>query len=209
MIRILIADDHSIVRQGLERILLQEFPSAYIEQATDGEDMFRKVIRSEWSVVISDLTMPGKSGLEVLVQIKELYPKLPVLILSVHPEEHYAVRVLKAGASGYLSKNLAPEELVNAVHRVLIGRKYITPSIAEKLTEQFDKDNDKAVHEQLSNREFEVLKQLAAGKSVTEIANTLSVSPTTVSSFRARILIKMNLKTNADLTRYAITNNLL
>jgi two-component system, NarL family, invasion response regulator UvrY len=206
MIRILIADDHSIVRQGLERILLQEFPSAYIEQATDGEDMFRKVIRSEWSVVISDLTMPGKSGLEVLVQIKELYPKLPVLM---HPEEHYAVRVLKAGASGYLSKNLAPEELVNAVHRVLIGRKYITPSIAEKLTEQFDKDNDKAVHEQLSNREFEVLKQLAAGKSVTEIANTLSVSPTTVSSFRARILIKMNLKTNADLTRYAITNNLL
>ena len=120
-----------------------------------------------------------------------------------------AVRVLKAGASGYLSKNLAPEELVTAVHRVLIGRKYITPAIAEQLTEQFDKGSDVATHELLSNREFEVLRQLAAGKSVTEIARAMSVSPTTVSSFRARIMAKMHMKTNADLTRYAITNNLL
>src|SRR4029077_2519324 len=125
---------------------------------------------------------PGRSGLDVLEQIKEIVPKLPVLILSVHPEEHYAVRVLKAGASGYLSKNLAPEELVTAVHRVLIGRKYITPAIAEHLTEQFDKGNGEATHELLSNREFEVLRQLAAGKSVTEIARAMAVSPTTVSS---------------------------
>ncbi|HEY4150903.1 MAG TPA: response regulator transcription factor [Chitinophagaceae bacterium] len=209
MIRILIADDHSVVRQGLERILMKEFPSALVEQVSDGEDMVNKVMQSEWDLVISDLSMPGRSGLDALQQIKELYPKLPILILSVHPEEHYAIRVLKAGASGYLNKNMAPEELVNAVHRVLLGRKYITPSIAEKLAEQINGETGQLPHELLSDREFEVLKLVASGKSLTEIADILSISATTVSTYRARIMTKMNLKTNADLTRYAMTNNLL
>ncbi len=209
MIRILIADDHSVVRQGLERILIKEFPSAFIEQVPDGERMIKRVMESEWDLVISDLSMPGRSGLEALRQIKEHLPRLPILILSVHPEEHYAIRVLKAGASGYLSKNMAPEELINAVHRVLLGRKYITPSVAEKLAEQINTDVEQLPHAQLSDREFEVLKLVASGKSLTEIADELSISATTVSTYRARIMTKMNMKTNADLTRYAIANNLL
>jgi len=135
--------------------------------------------------------------------------KVPILILSIHPEEQYALRVLKAGASGYLSKEMAPEELINAVHRVLLGRKYITPTIAEKLTERMSGDDEQLPHEHLSDREFEVLKLLAAGKSLTDIGVMLSISPTTVGTYRSRILAKMNMKTNADLTRYAVTNNLL
>jgi len=189
--------------------LLKEFPSALVEQVADGEDMVKKVMESPWDLVISDLSMPGRSGLEAVRQIKELNPKLPILILSIHPEEHYAIRVLKAGASGYLSKDMAPEELVNAVHRVLLGRKYITPSIAEKLADQMSEEGGQLPHEQLSDREFEVLKFLAAGKSLTEIATVLSISATTVGTYRARLMAKMNLKTNADLTRYAMTNNLL
>ena len=209
MIRILIADDHSVVRQGLERILRKEFPSAQIGEATDGEDMIKKVMKSEWDLVISDLSMPGLSGLEALSQIKEHYPKLPILILSMYPEEHYAVRVLKAGASGYLNKNMAPEELIAAAHRVLMGRKYITPSIAEKLTEKMNEDSGRLPHEALSDREFEVLKLLAAGDSLTEIGARLSITPTTVSTYRGRILSKMDLKTNADLTRYCISHQLI
>jgi DNA-binding NarL/FixJ family response regulator len=209
MIRILIADDHFVVRHGLERILRKEFPSALIEDVADGEDMVKRVMEAEWDLVISDLSMPGRNGLDALRQIKEHYPRLPILILSVHPEEHYAIRVLKAGASGYLSKEMAPEELINAVHRVLLGRKYITPTIAEKLTERMSGDDDQLPHEQLSDREFEVLKYLAAGKSLTDIGVMLSISPTTVGTYRSRILAKMNMKTNADLTRYAVAHNLL
>jgi DNA-binding NarL/FixJ family response regulator len=209
MIRILIADDHTIVRRGLRQILLEGFPAAKIEEVGDAEDMIKKVIQSEWDVVISDLSMPGRSGLEALQQIKQLNPKLPVLILSIHPEEQYALRVLKAGASGYLSKDMAPDELVNAVQRVMLGKKYITASIAEKLASVLDQDSDKPVHEFLSDREFSVLKLLAAGKSVSEIAESLFLSVTTVSTYRARIMAKMNMKNNADLTLYAIENKLL
>lgn len=209
MIRILIADDHSIVRRGLKQILLEEFKSALIEEVSNGEELLNKVIKEEWDAVISDLSMPGRSGLEVLQQIKEITPKLPTLILSVHPEEHYAIRALKAGASGYLNKDLAPEELVKAVHRVLAGKKYITPSIAEKLASQFEHDPDKASHEHLSDREFEVLKFLASGKSISEIGDLLSLSATTISTYRARIITKMNMKTNADIIVYALENKLL
>jgi two-component system, NarL family, invasion response regulator UvrY len=209
MIKILIADDHTVVRKGLKLILQEAFPSALIEEVGDAEDLIKKVMKTEWDVVISDLSMPGRSGLEALQQIKQYYPKLPVLILSMHAEEHYAIRVLKAGASGYLSKDTASAELVNAVNRVLTGRKYITPSIAEKLASALDQDNEKLSHEQLSDREFEVLKLLAAGKSVSEIAGSLSLSVTTVSTYRARILAKMNMKTNADLTLYAVENKLI
>ncbi|MEO5941857.1 MAG: response regulator transcription factor [Ferruginibacter sp.] len=209
MIRILIADDHSIVRRGLRQILLEGFPTAAIEEVPDAEAMIKKIIQSEWDVVISDLSMPGRSGLEALQQIKQLHPRLPVLILSIHPEEQYALRVLKAGASGYLSKDMAPDELVNAVHRVMLGKKYITASIAEKLASVLDQDSDKPSHEYLSDREFSVLKLLASGKSVSEIAESLFLSVTTVSTYRARIMAKMGLKNNADLTLYAIEHKLL
>jgi len=209
MVRIIIADDHTVVRKGLKQILLEEFPSAHIEEVSDAEELLKKVMKSEWDVVISDLSMPGRSGLESLQQIKQHYPRLPVLILSVHSEEHYAIRVLKAGASGYLSKDTASDELVKAVNRVLLGKKYITASIAEKLASTLDQDNDKPSHEHLSDREFEVLKLIASGKSVSDIAAMLSLSVTTVSTYRARILTKMNMKTNADLTLYAIENKLL
>ena len=209
MLRILIADDHSVVRKGLRQILLEGFPTAHIEEVGDAEDMIRHVINTEWDVVISDLSMPGRSGLEALQQIKQIQPKLPVLILSIHPEEQYAIRVLKSGAAGYLSKDLAPEELVNAVQRVMLGKKYITASVAEKLASVFDQDNNKAPHESLSDREFSVLKMLAKGKSVSEIAELLFLSVTTVSTYRARIMAKMNMKSNADLTLYSIEHKLM
>ena len=209
MIRILIADDHTVVRKGLRQILLEGFPNAQIEEVGDAEDMIKKVVGGEWDVVISDLSMPGRSGLEALQQIKQINSRLPVLILSIHPEEQYAVRVLKAGASGYLSKDMAPDELVNAVQRVMLGKKYITASIAEKLASVLDHDSDKAPHEILSDREFSVLKMLASGKSVSDIAETLFLSVTTVSTYRARIMAKMNMKSNADLTLYAIEHKLL
>jgi len=207
--RILIADDHSVVRKGLRQILLEGFPNAEIEEVADAEAMVHKIMQSEFNVVISDLSMPGRSGLEALQQIKQINAKLPVLILSIHPEEQYALRVLKAGASGYLSKDMAPDELVNAVQRVMLGKKYITNSIAEKLASVLDHDSAKPPHENLSDREFSVLKLLAAGKSVSEIAESLFLSVTTVSTYRSRIMAKMSMKNNADLTLYSIEHKLI
>jgi len=209
MLRILIADDHVVVRKGLRQILTEEFLAAHIGEAADADELFTRVLKEEWDVVITDISMPGRSGLEVLQQIRQHYPKLPVLVLSIHPEDQYAIRVMRAGASGYLNKDSAPEELVKAVHRVLLGKKYITPALAEKLAETLDQDADKLPHELLSDREFEVLKLLAAGMAVAEIAEKLALSPTTVSTYRARVLQKMNARSNADLTRYAIEHNLL
>jgi len=209
MKRILVADDHIVVRKGLKQILLDAFPSAQIDEVGDAEDLLKKITLEEWDVVITDISMPGRSGLDVLQQIRLDHPKLPILILSVHPEEQYAIRVLKAGASGYLNKDSAPEDLVKAVNRVLMGKKYITPSIAEKLATTLEQDSEKSPHEYLSDREFEVLKMLAAGKSVSDIASQISLSASTVSTYRARIMIKMNLKTNADLTLYCIEQKLI
>ena len=209
MISILIADDNSVVRKGLRQILLEGFPTAHIEEVPDAEEMIKKIIQFPWDVVISDLSMPGRSGLEALQQLKQINPKLPVLILSIHPEDQYALRVLKAGASGYLSKDMAPDELVNAVQRVMLGKKYITASIAEKLASVLDQDSGKAAHESLSDREFSVLKLLAAGKSVSEIAESLFLSVTTVSTYRSRIMAKMGMKNNADLTLYSIEHKLI
>lgn len=207
--RFLIADDHTIVRRGLRQILLEGFPDAEIEEVPDAEELIKKTIQSDWDIIISDLSMPGRSGLEALQQIKQIKPRIPVLILSIHPEEQYALRVLKAGAAGYLSKDLAPDELVNAVNRVLLGKKYITVTIAEKPASVLDQDSDKQPHELLSDREFSVLKLLATGKSVSEIAESMFLSVTTVSTYRARIMTKMNLKTNADLILYSIEHKLL
>jgi two-component system invasion response regulator UvrY len=207
--KILIADDHTVVRKGLRQIIHDEFPFAEIEEVADTEALLKKVMKAEWDMVISDLSMPGRSGLDALLQIKEHYPKLPVLILSVYPEDQYALRVLKAGASGYLTKDSAPEELIKAMKQVLLGKKYITPAVAEKLISVLGQDSDKQLYEQLSDREFEVLKLIAAGKSVSDIAAMLSLSVTTVSTYRARILSKMNMKTNADLIMYAIEYKLI
>ena len=208
--KILIADDHAIVRKGLKQLLLEEYPSAKIEEVADGESLIAKVINEKWGVVICDLDMPGRSGLDIMRQIKEIAPKLPVLIVSIYPEDQYAIRVLKAGAAGYVSKDAATEELAEAVRRVLQGRKYISPSMAEIIAEDMGGPNsDKAPHEFLSDREFEVFKLIASGKSVSEIAEKLSLSSATVSTHRARILIKMNMKTNPELTRYALDNKLI
>ena len=209
MLRILIADDHTVVRKGLRQILLDEFPGAYIEEVADGGELVKNVMIGKWDVVVSDLSMPGRSGLDALQQIKLSLPDLPVLILSIHPEEQYALRALKSGAAGYLSKDTAPDELVKAVQKVLLGKKYISQAIAEKLANTFSADASTMPHESLSDREFDVMKFLANGKSVSEIAEMLSLSVTTVSTYRARIMTKMNLKSNSDLTKYSIENSLI
>ena len=207
--QILIADDHAVVRRGLTQILLEEFSSAKIEEVDNSEDLIRKAMDGHWDVIISDLSMPGRSGLDALLQLKELLPDTPVLIMSIHPEDHYAIRALKAGASGYLTKATAPTELVKAVRLVLEGRRYISASTAEKLASAVIQEKDKPLHEYLSNREFDVLKLLAAGRPVSEIASQLSLSITTISTYRARIMSKMKIKTNAELTIYAMNNHLL
>jgi two-component system invasion response regulator UvrY len=206
--RIIIADDHAVVRKGLRQMLEEEFPGAEIAETADSDDLLKLVRKEHWDVVISDISMPGRGGLEVLQQIRQQFPKLPVLILSIHPEDQYAIRVLRAGASGYLSKESAQGEVVKAVHKVLMGKKHITPALAEMLVESLDRDTEKLPHEFLSDREFEVFKLLAAGKSVSEIGEKLSLSSTTISTYRSRVLIKMAMKTNADLTLYAVENNL-
>lgn len=207
MKNILLADDHSFIRLGLIQLLKDEFPSVHIKEVADGDALVKEVSLHQWDLVISDLDMPGRSGLEALEQIKLIKPELPVLILSIYPEDLYAVRVLKAGASGYLNKNSAPEELITAVKRMALGKKYIPAEIAEKLLEQGDKENNP--HELLTNREFEIFKLLALGKTITQIADTLSLALTTVSTHRSRIMQKLGLTTNSELTRYAIAHKVI
>ena len=209
MMQILIADDHAVVRKGLSQILLEEFSTAVIEEVDNSEDLIKKAMKGHWDVIISDLSMPGRSGLDALYQLKEISPDTPVLIMSIHPEDHYAIRALKAGASGYLTKATAPKELVKAVRLVLEGRKYISASTAEKLANVVIQEREKLPHEYLSNREFDVFKLLAAGRPVSEIASQLSLSTTTISTYRTRIMSKMNIKTNAELTMYAMNHHLL
>jgi DNA-binding NarL/FixJ family response regulator len=208
MIRILIADDHAVVRRGLKQLLLEQYPSAHIGETGDAENLIAQVMSQEWDVVICDMNMPGRSGFDALQQIKELSPKLPVLIMSMYPEDQYALRVLKAGASGYLGKETIHDDLIKAIEMVRLGRKFITPSIAEKLANALDTDTNRQPHEELSNREFDVFKLLITGKSISEIASQLSLSSTTVSTYRARIMEKMNMHSIAELTRYAIENKL-
>ena len=208
MRRILIADDHEIVRQGLEKILRAEYPDAVIEFVADGEALLTKVRDADWDLVLSDLSMPSASGLEALGLIREIRPGLPVLILSMHSEEQYALRALKAGAAGYLTKNMDSAELRAATRHVLDGRKYITPSVAERLMDHASVDTD-LPHQKLSARELEVFKKLAAGTPLIDISRSLSLTPTTVSTYRSRILQKLKLTSNADLTRYAVRNHLI
>ena len=207
MKKIILADDHSFIRLGLIQILKDEYPSVEIKEVEDGESLVKEVTLHDYDLVISDLDMPGRSGLEALEQIKLIKPDLPVLILSIYTEDLYAVRVLKAGASGYMNKNAAPYELIKAIQRIFLGRKYITPEIAEKLLIHID--SDKKPHELLSNREFEIFKLLALGKTITQIADSLSLAMTTVSTHRSRIMEKLSLSTNSELTRYAIAHHII
>jgi len=207
MLRILIADDHEIVRTGLKQILREEYPFALIEDAEDGNVLLEKALNAHWDIVISDLAMPGVNGIDALKKIKENSPSCPVLILSMYPEDQYAIRVVKAGASGYLSKDMAQEELINAVRKILSGKKYLNPSIADQLMS--DSGTHSMPHDILSERELIVLKMIGAGKTTSDISQVLNLSPTTVSTYRSRILEKMNMKSNAEITRYVIENHLL
>ncbi len=209
MMKILIADDHAIVRKGLVQILQEEFPLAKITEVTNGNEALDTLGKQIWDVILLDISMPGRNGIETLKQIRANGIKTPILMLSMHSEEHYAVRVLKAGASGFLSKLSANEELLIAIHKVLSGRKYITASIAEKLAESIGENDEKPAHENLSDREMQVLQLIASGKTVSEIAEEISLSVNTISTYRARILEKINLQNNAELTRYAIDNKLV
>ncbi|MBY0477101.1 MAG: response regulator transcription factor [Chitinophagaceae bacterium] len=207
--QILIADDHAIVRRGLKLLLLEEYPSAEIGEVGDSESLVKSVIQKQWDVVICDISMPGRSGLDALSQIKQIAPKLPVLIMSMYPEDQYALRVLKAGAAGYLGKETIHDDIVKAIQTVRLGKKFITPAIADKLAQAFETDAGTNLHDKLSDREFDVFKMIASGKSVSEIANQFSLSITTVSTYRSRILEKMDLKSNADLTRYALEKKII
>jgi DNA-binding NarL/FixJ family response regulator len=209
MLKILIADDHEIVRLGLKQILLEEFPHAKIDEAGDTDTFIRKAVGGKWDIVISDLSMPGGGGLEALRKIRKQIPELPVLIISIYPEDQYALRVIKAGASGYLNKNVASEELVKAVKRILSGKKYVTNGVANQLADTANESSDALPHELLSERELAVFKLLAKGKPLSEIASRLSVGATTVSTFRWRILDKMKMKSNADIIHYAIEHKLI
>jgi two-component system, NarL family, invasion response regulator UvrY len=209
MRRFLIADDHLVIRRGIRQLLSEAFPLAVIEEVTNAEDLLKKAVQEEWDVVISDISMPGQSGLEILQQVRQARPNLPFLVLSVHSEDQYAIRVLKAGASGYLNKESAPEHLVRAVNQVMLGKKYLTSSIAEKLATTKGRDLAKMPHECLSDREFEVFKLLSVGLSVSDIAAEIRLSTASVNSCRTRIMIKMNLQNNADLALYAIEHTLV
>lgn len=209
MLRVLIADDHEIVRRGLKQILLEGFASVLVEEASDCPGLVEKAIKGAWDIIVSDLAMPGGGGLEALKQIRKISPPIPVLILSIYPEDQYALRVLKAGAAGYLNKDAAPEELVTAIQRILSGRRYLNESVSEKLLEKITHDDGLPPHELLSDREWDVFRFLAVGRTVSEISEQLSIKGTTVSTYRTRVLTKMNLKNNADIIQYALRNKLI
>ncbi len=207
MKKIILADDHSFIRIGLVQIIKDEYPAIEIVEVSTGNDLVHAVIKGKFDLVITDLEMPGLNGLEALEQIKQIHPNLPVLILSIYDEDLYAVRAMKAGASGYLNKNTAPEELIKAIQRIQLGKKYITEAVSEKLLSQLD--GSKNPHEQLTNREFEIFKALASGKSLSDIAQEINLALTTVSTHKTRIFKKLQVNSNADLVRYAIQHKVI
>jgi DNA-binding NarL/FixJ family response regulator len=209
MIRILVVDDHAIVREGLKQILGDVNDMSVSDEAAGGQEALSKIRGGEFDVILLDISLPGRSGLEILKEIKAERPRLPVLILSMHAEEQYAVRTLRAGASGYLTKASAPDELIGAIRKVSSGRKYVSASLAEKLALELDIDTQKPPHAALSDREYQVMMMLASGKSVKEIADELCLSVKTISTYRSRVMEKMNMKKNAELTLYAIRSHLI
>jgi DNA-binding NarL/FixJ family response regulator len=209
-IHVLIADDHAIVRQGLKQILSETEDLVVAGEADDGAEALQLARQQEWNVFLLDVSMPNRNGIDTLKQLKKEFPKLPVLILSMHPEEQYAVRALKAGASGYLTKQSAPEQLVTAIRQVAGGRKYVSPTVAMQLADAIanDSDSEQPPHELLSDREYEVLKLIATGKTLTQIAEELNLAVATISTFRARILTKLGLSSTAELIRYGLEHGL-
>ena len=207
-LRFLIADDHAIVRKGLVQILKDEFFDAVISEVSDGPAVIKHLAEHPCDLFICDISMPGVTGLELCKRVKELRPKLPILILSMYAEEQYAIRALRGGASGYLTKESAPDELIKAIRHVLLGKKYVSTSLAILMADHLGGDNTLALHELLSDRELEVLKLIAKGKSIAQIGDTLFLSPNTVSTYRARILEKMQMKSNAELIKYVIEQRL-
>ncbi|MBI2359797.1 MAG: response regulator transcription factor [Deltaproteobacteria bacterium] len=209
MIRVLIADDHPVVRKGLKQILAEVPDIEVTGEASDARELIENVQKEICDIILLDITMPGRGGLDALKELRRDFPTIPVLVLSMHPEDQYGVRVLKSGAAGYMTKESAPEELVEAIKKVHGGGKYLSPYLAEKLAFELVEGSDKPPHERLSDREFEILRLIASGKTVSQIASILSLSVKTISTYRARILEKMTMKTNAELTHYAIHNKLV
>jgi two-component system, NarL family, invasion response regulator UvrY len=209
MIRVLIADDHTVVRQGLKQILSDDPQLSVVGEAADGNEVLTALETLSVDALVLDITMPGRNGLDVLKEVKRKRPGLPVLVLSMHPEDQFAIRILRAGAAGYITKESAPEELVGALRKVCSGGKYVSPQLAEKLAVFIGDETTRPPHEKLSDREFEVLRMLALGKTVTEVAEELLLSVKTVSTYRSRVLEKMKMTSNADLTRYALQNELI
>lgn len=208
-IRILVADDHAVVRAGIKQILSEHHELVVAAEACTGREVLARLREQPFDLVILDISLPDRSGLDVLKQIKSLYPKLAVLVLTMHAEAQYAVRVLKAGAAGYLNKESAPQELVTAITKLARGGRYVSSSLAEKLVFDIGLDQTKPPHEYLSDREFEVLLMIAKGMRIKEIGEKLCLSVKTVSSHRARILTKMRMRTNAELIQYCLTTNLI
>ena len=209
MVRVLIADDHAILRRGLIEILTREMRDVVCAEAENAQQALAHAQSHDWDVVILDVTMPGRSGIDALADLKQARPKLPVLVLSMHAEDQYGKRVLKAGAAGYMNKDSAPEELVKAVRKVLAGGRYVSPALAELLALELGPGADQPLHERLSVRELEVLRMIASGKTISQIAEVLHLGVTTVSTYRARILEKMNMKTSAELMHYALRKRLV
>jgi len=209
MLRILIADDHPVVRQGLRQTIAETSDMVVVDEASNGWEVLSKVRASSYDVVLLDISMPGRSGLDILKELKDERPGLPVLILSIHPEEQYALRAFKAGASGYLTKESAPDELVAAIRKISTGGKYISSSLAEILASELGTSDKELPHKTLSDREYQVMRVIALGKTVTEIAEELSLSVKTVSTYRSRILEKMKMKNNSEITYYAVKNRLV
>ena len=207
-IHVLIADDHAIVRQGLKQILSETEDMLVTGEADDGAEALGLARQQPWDVFLLDVSMPNRNGIDTLKQLKKEFPRLPVLILSMHPEEQYAVRALKAGASGYLTKQSAPEQLVNAIRQVASGTKYLSPAVAQQLADAISEATDKSPHERITDREYQVLKLIAAGKTQTQIAETLNLGVATVSTYRARLLEKMGLRSTAELIRYGLEHGL-
>ena len=207
--KVLIADDHAIVRQGLKQILTDWDETSTIAEAATGHDAIRMARESDWDVVLLDISMPDRNGIEILKQLKKEHPKLRVLMLTMHSEDQYAIRALKAGAAGYLTKQSAPDELVTAIRQVAEGRKYVTASLAEALAENVGMDAEKPPHETLSDREYQTLCLIASGRSLSEMAQEMCLSVKTVSVYRARLLEKMGLRNNPELTHYAIKNGVV
>lgn len=208
MLRVLIADDHAVVRKGLQQIVAEATPMIEVDEAADSEEVLAKLSENRCDCLVLDISMPGRSGLDILNELRHLYPSLPVLILSMHPEDQYAFRVLKAGAAGYLVKDSAPDELIAAIHRVVGGGKYVSPTLAEKLALGLTGSLDQPAHEMLSDREYSVLLKIGAGMAVGEIADELGLSVKTVSTYRTRILEKMSLRGNAEIIRYVVDHQL-